>query len=153
MSPWIRRVALLLAFVGTARAQDEPSSTDGPVPAGQKSVAAYLSDLESDKTADRLAAARTLKAQLLKSQRVAAHAREGSLARDEARAQLVELEERLPQACQNSLAAYDDVVIPCSDALAALGTKEALPLLEQKLAGTTSRAARKHLEAAIAALR
>lgn len=126
----------------------DPSS--GATPAS-KTTAEYLSDLTDDSKPDRLYAARALRSQLKSALRAEARSKPGSLAHDEARAALVELSDRLPEACTTALR-YDNVVAPCADILTLLEVTSALPALVERRAIETRKSVIKRLDKAIAAL-
>ncbi len=138
----------LAALPGAARAVDVQS--DAAV-VSTKSLGDYIEDLSGDSDPDRLFAARVLRGELKRALRVEARAAEGSLTQLDARALLVELGARLPDACSAAVR-FKNTVEPCADILAMLEVRGALPILREILANETRKGARKHLEAAIAAL-
>jgi hypothetical protein len=148
----VRRLLLLAVLLAAAPALaiDEPQNPAGQ-DVSQKSLGDHLGDLVGESAPDRLYAARVLRGHLLRALKIEARGREGSFALDEARAELVELEERLPEACRAALK-HDNVVAPCADVLAALDVTAALPELKERLAVETRKGVRKRVEAAIAAL-
>lgn len=155
------RIALrLLLLVGlvtlrAAPAHAEPAGPDGETSstgsAQTKTTSELLTDLAGDNKANRLYAARALKGQLKHAQHVVEHAREGSLVRDEALANLDELEQRLPEQCQVALGSAN-VVAPAAEMLAMLKVKEAIPQIQQIVATETRRSVLKRLHAALASL-
>ncbi len=151
MNPLLRfaPVALLalavLVLPSPARAVDEQSDV---AVQSQKSLTDYLTDLESDSDPDRLYAARVLRGELKRVLRTEAKARAGSLASLDARATLIELEERLPRGCRVALQKVNSVA-PCADILALLDVKAAVPELQGVLAVEKRKWVRRHLEAAL----
>ncbi|MFZ5477236.1 MAG: hypothetical protein ACOZNI_10730 [Myxococcota bacterium] len=139
----------VLLLAPRALAIDEPNPAGDTSP---KTTGELLSDLTGESGPDRLYAARVLRAQLVRALNAEARAKEGSIAHDEARAALVELEARLPEACTAALE-HDNVVAPCADVLARLDVTAAVPALEARLAKETRKGVRKRLEAAIAELK
>jgi hypothetical protein len=138
----------LLSFAPLAHAIDEQSETQ---PSTQKSMGDYLSDLEGDSAPDRLYASRVLRGNLRRALHAEATARPGSMRYDDARAALVELEERLPHACITDLA-QANVVAACADILAMLDVKEAVPPLQALLATEKRKGVLKHIQAALTTL-
>jgi hypothetical protein len=145
---------LLSAGPAAALPVDDASGTPTPTnsSANSKTTAEYLSDLGGDNAPERLFAARVLRSQLKTALRTEAHSKPGSFANDEARAALVELSDRIPNACLSVLN-EDNVVSPCADMLAMLEVTSALPALERRLAVETRKGPHKHLAAAIATLK
>jgi hypothetical protein len=141
-------VAALLARAPSAAAVDVQSSASVN---SVKTTQDYLSDLDGDSAPDRLYASRVLRGQLRHALRVERTAKEGSLARDDARSALIELGDRLPHACMSNLSAATTVA-PCADILGMLEVQEALPLLQRALATEKRKWARRHIETAIALL-
>lgn len=121
-------------------------------PNGARSTAELLADLRGGDSSDRLYAARALKSQLKRALRVEANGRPGTLQVIEARSLLYELESRIPETCTAALE-YDNVVTPCADMLAWLEVGSAIPALEARLRTEERKRARRHLEAALKALR
>jgi hypothetical protein len=144
--------AMAFAQNPTGMSDDMMGGGNQPGPSTQKSTADYLMDLDGEDSSDRLLAARVLRGQLRRALKAEDRAREGSLAYDDARSLLVELDERLPEACLNALA-YSNVVAPCAEMLAMLEIKEAIPRIEQALALETNKRKRERIEAALAELR
>lgn len=138
--------ALLYAAPAAALDAENPQG-----PKVEKTTADYLAELEGESAPDRLYAARVLRGQLRRALRVEARGEPGSIPYEEARALLVELEARLPQACTAGLKA-DNIVAPCADVLAWLEVRSALPALRERLATETRKGPRKRLERAIATL-
>lgn len=116
-----------------------------------KPLAAWLADLTSDDDNKRLYAARVVHGTLRRDLRITTRAREGSLAYDDARAEMVELEERVPSACIVSVD-YSNTAALCADMLAWLEVTDARPALEQALAKESRQSVRKRLEAALASI-
>lgn len=116
-----------------------------------KSTTDYLSDLEGDSDPDRLYAARVLRGTLARALRIEAKAPFGSLASLDARATLLELEDRLPGACRSGLQKLNSVA-PCADILGLLDVKQAIPELQAVLAVEKRKWVRRHLEKALARL-
>lgn len=113
-----------------------------------KTTAELLSDLHSDDAPDRLYAARALKSQLTRALRIEAHGREGSIALDDARSILVELDERLPGICMDDLA-IPAVSTPCAEMLALLGVEEARGAIQELAQRETRKSHRRRLERAL----
>lgn len=120
------------ALIGAARAQEALGADEGVKPSGDKSVAEYLMDLDGDDAGDRLMAARVLRGQLRRALRTLERGRPGTLAHDDARALMVELDQRLPEACMNALA-YPDVAYLAAEMLAMLEIRSAIPAIELAL--------------------
>jgi hypothetical protein len=143
---------VLAAVAGTrappARALDVQSEA---AVQSSKSLGDYLDDLEDESDPDRLFAARVLQGELARALRTVDRAPEGSLAWLDARALLLELEERLPRACTAAVR-FRNTVAPCADILARLEVTTALPALREVRTLETRRAVTKRLDAAIAAL-
>lgn len=138
-----------LLMAALAQAADDPTGGPPSNPnSPDKTTADYLLDLDSDDASDRLLAARVLEGLLKRSLRTVEHARPGSLASDDAKAALVELEERLPSTCSDALS-YDNVVAPCAEMLAILAYKPALPLIQAAAEKETRKGVKKRLDAAI----
>lgn len=137
----------LLALVAEALAVDP--ETDANVPRTEKTLSEYLSDLSNDDDNKRLFAARVVRGRLRHDLRVLERAREGSLAYDDARLELVELESRIPGSCIVALS-YPNTVALCADMLAWLEVSDARPALEEALARETRRGVRPRIEAALA---
>ncbi len=133
----------------------EPAGPDGETtPTGtqqQKTTSQLLTDLGGDNKANRLYAARALKQQLTHAQHVVDHAKEGSLQRDEALANLDELEQRLPEACEIALDSPNSVA-PAAEMLAMLNVASALPHIEQVAQTETRKHVLKRLSVARAKL-
>lgn len=140
-------ISLLLSALALA-ADDPMGGADSQPSSPDKTTADYLLDLNGDNAGDRLLAARVLEGLLKRSLRVADHAKPGSLASDDARAALVELEERIPETCTDALA-YPNVVAPCAEMLALLEVKKALPLIQAAAEKETRKGVKKRLDAAI----
>lgn len=148
---WRLLAALLLALptlASPAHAVDEQSEA---AVQSQKSLPDYLADLEGDSEPDRLYAARVLRGELTRVLRVEAKAPAGSLASLDARAILIELEDRLPRACRSGLQKLNSVA-PCADILGLLDVKEAVPEIQAVLAVEKRKWVRRHLEKALARL-
>lgn len=116
-----------------------------------KPLTQWLTELTSDDDNKRLYAARVIHGTLKRDLRVTTHASEGSLAYDDARAEMVELEERVPSACIISVD-YSNTAALCADMLMWLEVTEARPALEQALAKESRKSVRTRLEAALAAI-
>lgn len=148
-------ISLLLSIFPMVLAMDDPMGTGGTptaTSASDKTTAEYLSDLDGDKPSDRLLAARVLQGQLRRALRTEARGRTGTLAYDDARAVLVEMDQRLPGACMNSLA-YANVVAPCAEMLAMLGVVDAVPAIEAVLATETRKGPLRRITAALELLK
>lgn len=146
---------LLLAPTPAFAVPDPVGGTAAATPAtnsAPKTTADLLADLRGEDNSNRLYAARSLKSGLRRALAVEARGREGTLAVIEARSFLFEMESRLPEACVLALEA-PNTVTPCADMLAWMEVRTAVPALEARLAVETRRRARRHLEAALQALR
>lgn len=147
---------LLLLFPATALAVPDPvgpqATATAGTPNGAKSTAELLADLRGGDGSDRLYAARSLKSQLKRALKVEANGRPGTIQVIEARSLLYELESRIPETCTAALE-HANVVTPCADMLAWLDAESAIPALEARLREEERKRARKHLAAALAALR
>jgi hypothetical protein len=141
-------LSLLLALVGLARAVDTQSQM---ATSSVKTTADYVSDLTDDSDPDRVFAARVLRGKVRRATRAASRGAEGSLAREEARAELVELEAAVPPACTSALA-HPAAAPACAEVLADLGDTTALPALRDARARATSGGAARRIEKAIARL-
>lgn len=142
---------LMLALAAPmARASDTDVGTTSPAQA-QKTTAELFSDLAGDNGPDRLYAARALKSQLVRAQHAVAHAREGSLARDDGLATLDEFEARLPEECRAALK-FRNVVAPAAEMLALLGTRDALADVQAAAATETRAGVKRRLDRAVAEL-
>ena len=147
----MRRLALLLLLLPLpAFAIDQTQPEVGS--SSTKTTADLLADLHSDGGPDRLYAARALKSQLKRALRVEARGREGSIALDDARSLLVELEARLPEICTDALDA-PAVAAPCAEMLALLDVKEAAGAVEAAYTTETRKGPKKRLAEALAELR
>lgn len=152
----IRRLPVLAALLalGTLVGVSPALALDVENPqatTASKTTADYLHDLEGESAPDRLYAARLLRGLLARALRTEARASPDTIAYDDARALLVELEGRLPTACRTALR-YDNAVAPCADILAMLDARSALPALRERLAEEDRKGPRRRLERAIAAL-
>ena len=148
-------ISLLLSLFPMVLAMDDPMGAGGtptPSASSDKTTAEYLSDLDGDKPSDRLLAARVLQGQLRRALRTEARGKVGTLAYDDARAALVELEQRLPGACSNALA-YANVVAPCAEMLAMLDVFDAIPAIEAVLATETRKGPLRRITEALAMLK
>ena len=138
-----------LLWIALAKAADDPMGGAPSNPNSQdKTTSDYLLDLDGDDASDRLLAARVLEGLLKRSMRTIEHAKPGSLASDDAKAAMVELEERIPDTCSDALS-YDNVVAPCAEMLAILGYQPALPLIQAAAEKEKRKGVKKRLEAAI----
>ena len=135
--------------ISRAYAGSDPESPTGS--SQQKTTSELLTDLAGDNKANRVYAARALKMQLHRAQSVVEHGKEGSLARDEALANLDELEQRLPEQSRAALGS-SNVVALAAEMLVMLGTPEALPELDAAIQKETRKAVLKRLLVAQAAL-
>lgn len=148
--PW------LLWFVPfSAAAVSDPvgtSSTAAPATVGAKTTAMLLADLRSDDDSDRLYAARALRAQMKRALRVEARGASGTIAADEARSVLFELEARVPDACRAGMVEHPNVVAACADMIAWLEVDDAEPLLRAALAAETRKGVRRRIERALASV-
>ena len=125
---------VLLLLAALAYAQEDPPGRDAaPASDPQKTVGEWLGLFEAEDGPDRLRAARVLKSQLRHALRVEAHGRPGTLAHDDARSLLVELEDRLPGAARVALT-YPNTVALAAEMLAMLEIEDARPDLERALA-------------------
>ncbi len=102
----------------------------GPSP--EKTLGDYFQDLDGDNKGDRLAAARVLRGMLRRNLLRVDGGRQGSLAWDEARSALFELETRIPSACLSAIQ-YDNVIVACADMLVMLGVTEAIEPLRARM--------------------
>lgn len=142
----------LLAFASRALAV-EPAADDQlrGESASDKPLAQYLTELTLDDDPKRLYAARVVYGTLKHDLHVVDHAHEGSIAYDDARAELVELQDRVPGACLVAVS-YPNTVALCADMLAWLEVSEAREPLQKLLETETRKSVRKHLEAALATI-
>lgn len=142
-------LAVLLMFVAAPAAAMDAENPQAPK--SEKSTADLLSDLDGDEAPDRLYAARVLRGQLRRALRTEARGRVGSIPYEEARALLLELDLRLPEACTSALQ-FENTVGPCADMLAWLQVRDALPKLRERRAAEERKRVQKRLDAAIATL-
>lgn len=124
---------------------------EAPTAQPAKTTAEYLIDLSGEDHAKRLYAVRVLRGQLHDALRVVEHGNPNGIAYDDARAALVELNARVPDACMAAIR-YPNSLGPCADMLAWLEVRDAVGPLKIALAGETRKGVRKHVEAALAAL-
>ncbi|MES2637987.1 MAG: hypothetical protein V4850_00835 [Myxococcota bacterium] len=141
-------LAVAALFASPAHAVDAQSDV---AVQSQKSLGDYFADLEGDSDPDRLYAARVLRGELTRVLHVEAKAPAGSLASLDARAILIELEERLPRACRAGLQKLNSVA-PCADILGLLDVKAAIPEIQAVLLVEKRKWVRRHLEKALVRL-
>lgn len=144
----------LLAPARAHAAGLDPTGADGEGQSGpspEKTLGDYFQDLDGDNAGDRLAAARVLRGMLRRTLRRVDEGREGTLAWDEARSVLFELEERIPPACLSALE-YDNVVAPCAEMLAMLDVDAAVEPLRARAASLPESRRAERVQAALTAL-
>lgn len=142
--------ALSLFFVvGHAFAVEGGDGATGGPPS-QKTLSDYLADLGGDDDAERLFAARTVKAELR-----GALARAGgppdSLSALEAQSVLVEIDARAPSACESGLT-YANTAAICAEILADLGHTEMISRIAAAKDVAPNPAARRRIEVALTKL-
>lgn len=142
---------LLLPVLGMAA--DDPmgmgggNTTENPS-TPEKTTADYLRLIDGEDASDRLLSARVLKGQLKRALHKLEHGRPGSLSHDDARALMVELDERLPEACLNALV-YSNVAAACSEILAMMEVRAAEGPIGEALSRETRKHAKKRIAAAL----
>lgn len=142
---------LLGSFLPAAQAQEALGTEGALEPSGEKTIGEYLMALDGDDAGDRLMAARVLRGQLRRALRMLDRGQPGTLAHDDARALMIELDERLPEACLNALA-YPNVAFLAAEMLAMLEIRSAAPAVERALAQEARKGPRRRMEAALALL-
>lgn len=144
-------IELIFALFSTVALAQEQPPMDPADPSGPKSLGDYLIELDGEDPSERLMAARSLRGHLRRALNTEARANVGSIAYDDARSLLFELETRLPEVCMHGLS-FRNVVAPCADMLGWLEVQEALPALQTALAAEDRKRVQKRIEAAIAAI-
>ena len=127
-------------------------SGEAPKPSGEKSIAEYLMELDGDDASERLMAARVLRGHLRRALRTLDRGRVGTLSHDDARALMVELDQRLPEACMNALA-YPDVAYLAAEMLAMLEIRSAIPAIELAMQREEKERRQERMAESLAALR